>query len=135
MSVIEPQQRADLRAWDATGVAARPEHELLIYSARVCMDSERAERIGVLLQQDIDWAYLFLMARSHGMMPLLYWHLNATCPDAVPTASMDYLRDYFHENAQRNLYLTGELRRLLKLFEAQGISAIPYKGPVLAASV
>ena len=75
--------------WMSAPVAGiRPEAELLICSARMCMDSERAERIGVLLQQDIDWAYLFLMARSHGMMPLLYWHLNATCPDAVPAAPL-----------------------------------------------
>src|SRR5207249_1603604 len=109
-----------------------PGAELLSCYARMCMDSERAERIGVLLQQDIDWAYLFLMARSHGMMPLLYWHLNATCPDAVPAASMDYLRDYFHENARRNLYFTGELCSILKLFEEHGIPAIPFKGPALA---
>src|SRR5262249_35075205 len=39
------------------------------------------------------------------------------------------------DNASRNLFLAAELGRLLDLLELQGIRAIPYKGPVLAASV
>jgi hypothetical protein len=46
---------------------------------------------------------------------------------------LEQLRREFQANAQRNLFLTGELLRLLDLFEASGIPAIPYKGPALAA--
>ena len=112
-----------------------PEAELLICCARTRMNSERAKRIKALLQEDIDWTYLYRLALSHGMMPLLYWHLNATCPEAVPKATMDYLRDYFHANAAHNLYLTGELCSLLNLLDANRIPAIPFRGPALAASV
>ena len=113
----------------------RPEGELLLCCARICEDSERAARIRALLGREIDWSYLLSTALPHGMMPLLYWHLNATCSDAVPKTAMEQLRGHFHDNTRRNLFLTGELLRLLNLFEAQGISAIPYKGPALAASV
>lgn len=116
-------------------VSTRPEAELLLCCARTCMDSERAERIRTLLRADIDWAYLLQTALRHGVMPLLYWSLNNTCPEAVPRAILDQLRDDFHNNARRNLFLTGELLKLLKLFEAHEISAIPFKGPVLAFSV
>jgi hypothetical protein len=68
-------------------------------------------------------------------MPLLYLNLNATYPENVPENTLNQLRNYFQANAQRNLFLTGELLRLLGLFEAQNIPAIPYKGPVLAASI
>src|SRR2546426_10956064 len=34
--------------------------------------------------------------------------------------------------ARRNLCLTGDLLSLLELFEARGIPAVPFKGPVLA---
>ncbi len=68
-------------------------------------------------------------------MPLLYWHLNATSPEAVPKASIDYLREYFHANAGHNLFLTGELCRLLKLLDANGIPAIPFRGPALGVSI
>jgi len=69
------------------------------------------------------------------MAPLLYWHLDATCSDAVPANVFDHLRDHFRANSSRNLFLTGELLRLLNAFEAQEIPAVPYKGPALAAFV
>lgn len=112
----------------------RPETELLLCCSRTCLDAKTIARIGTLLQEDIDWPHLLRTARSHGMMPLLYWHLNATCPERIPKATLNQLRGHFHANAQRNLFLTGELLALLKLFEAHGIQAVPYKGPALAAS-
>ncbi len=114
-------------------VEMRPEVELLLCCTRTCMDLERAERTKILLQEDIDWDYLIRTALWHGVMPLLYSNLNATCPEAVPHARLAQLRNYFHTNARRNLFLTGELLKVLNLFEAHAIPAIPYKGPVLAA--
>ena len=111
----------------------RPEDELILCCARVREDPERAAQIRVLLQGGMDWAYVLRAARGHGMAPLLFWHLNATRPEAVPTAVLDLLRSDFYANNLRNLLLTGELLRLLNVFEGRGIPAIPYKGPVLAA--
>jgi len=48
---------------------------------------------------------------------------------------MDQLKDSFRSNVQRSLLLTAELLKLLDLFANHGLSAIPFKGPVLAASV
>jgi hypothetical protein len=72
------------------------------------------------------------MALRHGVMPLLYTSLAATCPEVVPRAALDCLRQHFHANVQRNLFLAATLLKLLRLLEAHGILAIPYKGPVLA---
>ncbi|MFQ5849219.1 MAG: nucleotidyltransferase family protein [Candidatus Binatia bacterium] len=113
----------------------RPEADLLLCCARTWMDSEKAACIRALLQHDLDWAYLLRTAHQHGMAPLLYWHLNATCLEAVPKDTLDQLRDHFDNNGRRNLFLTGELLKLLNLFEAYEIPVIPYKGPLLAASV
>lgn len=139
---------------------ARPEDEILLCCARVAEHprptaeyprsaaeyprpaaeysqpaADRTERLRALLQQDVDWAYLFATAKRHGMQPLLYWGLNSCCPEAVPPTFLDQLRDHFQNNAQHNLVLTRELLRLLDLFEAHQIPAIPFKGPVLAHSV
>ena len=83
----------------------------------------------------MDWNYLLWMARRHGVRPLLFWHLNAAAPESVPKAILEQLRDFYSGNSLQNMRLTGELLRLLDVFEAQGIPAVPYKGPVLAASV
>ena len=110
-----------------------PEAELLLWCARTCINSE-AEQIKALLKENINWDYLLRTALWHGVAALLYCSLNATCPEAVPKAILDQLRDYFHNLARRNLFLTRELLKLLNLFQAHEIPAIPYKGPVLAAS-
>lgn len=75
------------------------------------------------------------MAQKHRLRALLYNHLNATCSEAVPELILNRLREVFDGNCRRNLLLTGELLKLLNLFAAHGISAIPYKGPALAVSV
>ena len=113
----------------------RPEAELLLCCARTRMNPESAERIKALLQSDIDWEKLLPLARWHRMLPLLYWHLNNICPEAVPDATLVQLRSHCQANVERNLSLTGELIKLLKLFKANNIPTLPYKGPVLAATV
>ena len=45
---------------------------------------------------------------------------------------MHQLRERYHSNARRNLFLVSELLKLLKLLESHGIGAIAFKGPVLA---
>jgi hypothetical protein len=69
------------------------------------------------------------------MVPLLYRNLHATYPEAVPGDVLVQLRDYFQANAQRNLFRTQELLKLLSLLEGQGVTAVPLKGPILTASV
>jgi hypothetical protein len=99
------------------------------------MDPENAARIRNLTGEALDWSHLLRLAAAHGLMPLLYWHLNSTCPESVPPSVLEELRDRFRANSHRNLAHAAELLELLKLFEDHGIPAIPYKGPVLAASV
>ena len=111
----------------------RPEVELLLCCARISSPSERAAQIRAVLRKEIDCTNLLRTARAHGVIPLLYWRLSKTCPEAVSTAVLDRLRGDFHANSLRNLSLTRELLKLLNLFEAQGITAIPYKGPAPAA--
>ena len=112
--------------------AIRPGVELLLSCARTRLDNQGVERIEALVREELDWAYLVELAGKHGVMPLLYWNLHTVCPQAVHKDILDLLKRSFHENARRNLFLSGELLELLKLLEGEGIPAIPFKGPVLA---
>jgi Uncharacterised nucleotidyltransferase len=114
---------------------SRPETALLLQCARVGRSPGTTDRINSLIREGMDWEYLLQTAYKHGMGPLLYWHLNATCPEAVPTTAFTHLQNYFRANSQWNLFLTGEQLRLLRAFRAHGISIVPFKGPALAASV
>ncbi len=114
---------------------ARPEVELLLCCARVRVDATQAARIRVLVAAELNWAYLLQLADRHGLQPLLHWHLNAICADAVPAAYLHRLREAFQRVSALNIFLTRELQRLLALFIGQGIEALPYKGPALAAEI
>ena len=74
-------------------------------------------------------------ALQHGVLPLLYQHLQTLGPDLLPAAVLTQLRAHFYANVGATLFLTGELLRLLQLLETHGIPARPFKGPTLAASV
>src|SRR5215217_8297440 len=108
------------------------EVELLLCCARCFGGWSTADETRVLLQKDIDWPYLLRLASRHRMVQLLFWHLNSR-PEAVPEVTLSELRGYFHENTRRNHLLVRELLKLLDLFDACSIRAVPYKGPTLAA--
>ncbi len=114
---------------------SRPEAELLLCCARSIRSPEIADRIRALVHESIDWQYLLRMAHRHGLAPLIYWHLDAACPEAVPKDDFHHLHEHFRANNLHNLFLTGELLRILNTFESRGIPAVPYKGPALAASI
>lgn len=116
-------------------INTRLEIELLLCCTRIYIDEPKAERIRVLLQENINWQYLVEIAIRHGLTSLLYWNLKTTGAEFVPQLQLTLLQDYFYRNNHRNFALTKELLNLLRLFEVNKITALPFKGPILAASV
>lgn len=118
-----------------TYFSARSESQLLLHCARTQVSAEDAEKIREITRLPLDWAWLLNEARVHRLLPLLAKHLGEISPDGVPGGVLEELKRLFHLNARRNLFLTKELLGILSLLAAEGIDAIPYKGPVLSASV
>ena len=116
-------------------VCVLPEHELLLHCARTATTSSGAAEIITLIAQGIDWDALLRVALHHRLMPLLYWRLNATCPEAVPRLFLDRLRDLYQANARRNVSLTIQLLKILDILDVHGVPVISYKGPSLAAAI
>ncbi|HLO83723.1 MAG TPA: nucleotidyltransferase family protein [Nostocaceae cyanobacterium] len=114
-------------------IGTRPENELLLCCARTFIDAKISDRIQSLLKENIDWTYLIKTAENHGIVPLLYFNLNSTCPKSVPQIILDNLRTSFQENAAWSMSLTGELIIVLKMFADNEIPVIPFKGATLAA--
>jgi hypothetical protein len=129
-----PLTRSQLSSQESAPTT-RPEIEFLLCCCRTLLDPTTEERVQELIQQDIDWTYLVQISSYQGVMPLLYQNLKATCLEVVPRSIWSGLRNHFHANALRNLYLSEELLSLLKLFAEHRISVIPFKGPVLATSI
>lgn len=113
----------------------RPEIELLLICARARLDAAQSKRIPDLVSRPFDWDYLMQLADRHGLQPLLHWHLNAVCPEAVPELQRQHLRSAFQRVSALNILLTHELKKLLALFAAKNVQAVPYKGPALAVQL
>ncbi|NOZ06703.1 MAG: nucleotidyltransferase family protein [Chloroflexi bacterium] len=116
-----------------TGPNLPPEVELLLCCARTQMDAKSAGRLLHLTAGEIDWGVVDRLARHHRLVPLLHRNLKATAAHAVPDDVLRQFQARFTTIAHRNLRWTGELLRIIALFEAHEIPAIPYKGPALAA--
>ncbi|MEK6281546.1 MAG: nucleotidyltransferase family protein [Acidobacteriota bacterium] len=112
-----------------------PEISLLLACGRTLVNEEVTDRIRRLAQGPLDWNSLIKSSLGHGLMPLLYENLKATASDLVPQAHLDRLKDFYEKNAARNIFLTGELIRILNLFESEGLAGMPYKGPSIAVSI
>jgi hypothetical protein len=108
---------------------------LLLDCARASIEPETAERIRARVEAGPNWDRLVALAQRHRLAPLLYAHLSRTCADAVPAPVLEFLREYSQKNSAFVLLLTGQLVRLLKTLEANGITAVAFKGPALALTL
>ena len=114
-------------------IEIREEFRLLLLCARTRVDRQQRELIRSLARKPLDWEFILDKAQPHALIPLLYRNLNAFCADLVPAAVLQRLESDNRINAERNLRNTTELLRVLHIMESAGISAVPYKGPALAA--
>lgn len=113
----------------------RPEIRLLLSCVRTHIDAETATQVRTLLGQPLNWQEVLQTAHRHGVLSLLYWNLDATCPQAVPPTVLSQLKRAFTAGDFNNRFLARELSKLLQIFQAHDIPAFPYKGPTLAALV
>jgi len=109
----------------------RGENALLRECARTTMDSGSAVRIRRLVARPLDWGLVLSSAKDHGLSSLLASHLDGL--DGVPVSVQEKLRTRLRQNTLRNVALAGELVRLLARLRDGGVTAVPFKGPVLAA--
>ena len=112
----------------------RLEDELLLYCANTQIDMAVIARMRELLRSNIHWKFVIDAAAAHGVKPLLCHNLSKHCRESIPKDVLDQLQRYLQAHSLNNLFLTRELIKLLGLLEKNGISAIPWKGPVLAAA-
>ncbi|HEX8918991.1 MAG TPA: nucleotidyltransferase family protein, partial [Chloroflexota bacterium] len=117
------------------GFEHRPEAQLLYACARTQITDEQAERILHLAQCEIDWDSVLHLTRRDGVMPLLFRNLQICAPGAAPQGVMEQLAQECRDVGRGNLLTTAKLLQILDLLAAQGIPAMPFKGPVLAGAV
>lgn len=102
-----------------------PEFELLLASARTVPDSGRIQQ---LVQQSIDWKRLWALATRHSVRPLVCRSLETVCWSEVPEPSQQEMREAVRAIGGKNLFLAGELIRVVQTLESAGIRVWVLKG-------
>ena len=109
--------------------------QILLCCARTRLKTGDSDRLHALLQHDLDWNTVLRLAGHHRLLPLLNRYLDAAPPGTVPPPVLSALRASGHAGRLREHLLTEELLSLLALLAAQGIPALPYKGPAFAGQI
>jgi hypothetical protein len=109
-----------------------PAVALLLACARTQVTPDIADRIRILVLEDVDWIALIRLAIRHDVMPLLYRNLQQVCPDSIPECILAPLRARYEAQATHASRNVEALLQILPLLEDHGIRAVPYKGPALA---
>jgi hypothetical protein len=105
----------------------------LLCCARTRVSAEMADSIRTLVRGPLDWEASYAAAIEHGVLALVSRNLLSVCPEDVPEEWRKKMKSDLLRIAQRNLFLTAEMLRLSRLLHAEGMFAVPYKGPLLAA--
>jgi len=108
------------------------EQEFILACAAAAYDEAARAQFRRLAQRGLNWKYVLTTSELHGVLPLLRARIDEYGAGIVPESVSHELNRACLANAARNLALTGELLSILALFDAEGIEAVPFKGPVLA---
>lgn len=105
--------------------------ELLRALARAELDAPAAARLAAAAGAPIDWVALPGLLARHGLMVFAARHLSYV-RDRVPAVVWDLVQAQAHGVRGTALAMTGELLRILAVFDACSVAVLPFKGPVLA---
>jgi hypothetical protein len=108
----------------------KPEFALLLSSARTVPDTKR---IKALADAGIKWHAFLELAAQHRVRPLVYKALRATCWEYIPGDVQAEWDKIYLALTRENLFLAGELLRIVAEFESMKIPVAAMKGAVITA--
>ncbi len=109
--------------------------EIIVLCARADLSPVQVEQLKELCHKKNEWHNFFDLAIQHRVLPLVYRNLRKYCSDLVPQELLKQGKQIYRNNGARNLMMTGYLTRVLSLLREHEISAMPFKGPVLAITL
>lgn len=110
----------------------RPQTIALLRAIVAPGGEQSSEKISDAASEITDWNEVFVTARRHSVVPILYSRLAQSAHP--PANALQALRPEFERNAFQCMANVAELQKLLFQFEHAGIRALPFKGVVLGAS-
>jgi Uncharacterised nucleotidyltransferase len=110
-----------------------PEVEVVLAASRVAPNDAARDRLLYCARRPLDWGRVQRLSGRSRISGLVYWNLQRFAESMIPRPALSEWKSCFEANALHNLRLTGVLLQIVRRLQAEGIRAIPFKGPTLAA--
>lgn len=96
-----------------------------------CKEDQEQDILEQSIRQISDWDEFRKLAYAHGVFPLVYKILKSYS-QYIPQDQLNLMKQTNLNIAQKNMLLTSELIKVMKLLEENKIEAIAFKGPTLS---
>lgn len=110
----------------------RKEDRLILCYIRTFLNKSDSLRLNELVDNKIDWRCLASIAENQRVLPVVYLILRNSSRDSIPEDAFFTFKGLFKSNLLKSLSMLKELLRVLEAFSSSGISAISFKGPLMA---
>ena len=111
------------------------EAQLLLACTRTRVDAFMKGKIRALAARGIDFSSLIARADKSFVLSLLCRNLLTASSDLMPSEVRTQMTATLRGRERLKLRQTGELLRIVRLLNANGIRVLPFKGPVLSAQL
>ncbi len=111
------------------------EINFILLCACVEPDGERRKCIENAADSSLNWDLVYEISLRQRVLPLLYENIKSLLPGKVPARIIEKLNSVYFDNVTRNISLSLFLLKILSLLKENNISAVPFKGPLLAQDV
>lgn len=110
------------------------EQLLIRCCSRSHLNRDIVNRIDLLLNSGLNWAYIVREAQAQGTAPLLYYH-SSCYGEKLPSNTLSKLKKIFGDVEDTNLKLSQELKKILTCLNENNIKPILLKGIDLVGRV
>ena len=111
------------------------EQQLLLAAVRLSPSTTEQVHLRRLASERLDWDQVSALAVRNGVAPLAFHVLTTSGAITPGDERIAPLEARFFANAGNGLVLARELVDVLALLKRVGVTAVPYKGPALAAAL
>lgn len=108
------------------------EIDLLLACTRKSSHEELTACVAAALEQEVDWNFLIRVTYRNAVFPLVFTNLLKAAPNALPGEVGSMVSAALKHRAETNMFLTSQLFRIVKTFEAADIPLLPFKGALLS---
>lgn len=108
------------------------EIQLIIGCSQTEIDTEQIKDLSSVLSQPLNWDYIINISTRNGVLPLVSSNLTRLFSDQLSVKIKTFLTKTFSSHVKHNMRLTSKMIEVVQLFKENGISVLPYKGPLLA---